>query len=62
MPDRRSAAVSGTVQAVPERPTSKPRLVADNQGLTARGLGKQYRKRPVVRDVTVRVQRTFHAG
>jgi lipopolysaccharide export system ATP-binding protein len=36
---------------------SRPRLVADNAGLIATGLGKSFRKRPVVRGVTVAVQR-----
>jgi len=34
-----------------------PRLVADNRGLQARKLGKRFKKRPVVRDVTIGVQR-----
>jgi len=37
------------------RPT--PRLVADNPGLVARNLGKRFKKRPVVRDVSISVQR-----
>jgi len=36
---------------------NRPRLVADNPGLIATGLGKSFRKRPVVRGVTVAVQR-----
>ncbi|NBC31404.1 MAG: LPS export ABC transporter ATP-binding protein [Alphaproteobacteria bacterium] len=34
-----------------------PRLVADNAGLVAQGLGKRYRKRPVLRDVSISLQR-----
>jgi lipopolysaccharide export system ATP-binding protein len=34
-----------------------PRLVADNPGLVARNLGKRFKKRPVVRDVSISVQR-----
>ena len=34
-----------------------PRLVADNQGLTASNLGKEFKKRPVLRDVSLTVQR-----
>jgi lipopolysaccharide export system ATP-binding protein len=34
-----------------------PRLVAANAGLVARNLGKRFKKRPVVRDVSVTVQR-----
>ncbi len=36
---------------------SAPRLVADNTGLIAGNLGKRYQKRPVLRDVSVSVQR-----
>jgi lipopolysaccharide export system ATP-binding protein len=34
-----------------------PRLVKSNQGLVARNLGKRFKKRPVVRDVSLTVQR-----
>ena len=34
-----------------------PRLVADNQGLVAKNLGKSFKKRPVVRGVSVAIQR-----
>jgi lipopolysaccharide export system ATP-binding protein len=34
-----------------------PRLVAANSGLVARHLGKQYKRRPVLRDVSISVQR-----
>ena len=34
-----------------------PRLVADNAGLVAQGLGKQYKKRPVLRDVSIELHR-----
>jgi lipopolysaccharide export system ATP-binding protein len=34
-----------------------PRVVADNEGLTARNIGKSFKKRPVLRDVSVSVQR-----
>src|SRR5215469_4049779 len=34
-----------------------PRLVADNKGLTGRGLGKSFKRRAVLRDVNVSVQR-----
>ncbi|HEX4506291.1 MAG TPA: LPS export ABC transporter ATP-binding protein [Alphaproteobacteria bacterium] len=39
-----------------------PRLVASNSGLTARHLGKQFKRRPVLRDVTVSVQRGEAVG
>jgi lipopolysaccharide export system ATP-binding protein len=37
--------------------TSAPALVADNRGLVASNLGKSFRKRPVLRDASLRVQR-----
>jgi len=39
-----------------------PRLVAENDGLTARNVGKRYKKRPVLRDVSLRVQRGESVG
>jgi lipopolysaccharide export system ATP-binding protein len=47
------------------RPTtsaSGPRLVADNPGLVAKNLGKQFKKRPVLRDVSVNVKRGEAVG
>ncbi|UTW51886.1 LPS export ABC transporter ATP-binding protein [bacterium SCSIO 12827] len=41
----------------PERSAAKPRLIADNQGLIANNLGKSFKKRPVVRGVSVSIQR-----
>ncbi len=41
----------------PQASAAGPRLVADNVGLAARNLGKQYKKRPVLRDVSFSVQR-----
>ncbi len=41
--------------APPEPPV--PRLVADNSGLQARNLGKRFKKRPVVRNVTITLDR-----
>src|ERR1700683_1667752 len=38
-------------------PGSGPRLVADNRGLIGRGLGKSFKRRVVLRDVHVSVQR-----
>ena len=35
----------------------RPKLVAANAGLVARNLGKRFKKRPVVRDVSIAVQR-----
>ncbi|MDA1323298.1 MAG: LPS export ABC transporter ATP-binding protein [Proteobacteria bacterium] len=51
---------TGTESAVPESDKSlseAPRLVADNPGLTASNLGKAFKKRPVLRDVSLSVQR-----
>ena len=39
-----------------------PRLVADNTGLQARNLGKRFKKRPVVRNVSISVQRGEAVG
>src|SRR6266436_34016 len=49
---RRSAAASD----------SRPRLVADNRGLLGQGLGKSFKRRPVLRDVNVSVQRGEAVG
>jgi lipopolysaccharide export system ATP-binding protein len=51
----------------PDRPTETsegrhPHLVTDNTGLVARSLGKSFRKRPVLRDVNVAVQRGEAVG
>ena len=35
----------------------RPRLVADNPGLAARNIGKRFKKRPVLRDVSLQLQR-----
>jgi len=42
--------------------TPRPRLVADNTGLAAHGLGKRFSKRPVLRGVSVSVQRGEAVG
>lgn len=39
-----------------------PRLVAENPGLEVRSLGKQFKKRPVLRDVSLSVQRGEAVG
>src|SRR5690349_15011854 len=49
-PPRRSVAETG------------PRLVADNSGLAAFNLGKSFKKRPVLREVNVSVQRGEAVG
>lgn len=40
----------------------RPALVAENEGLVARNLGKSYKKRPVLRDVSIRLQRGEAVG
>ena len=40
----------------------KPRLVASNEGLVVRNIGKRFRKRPVIRDVSLRVQQGEAVG
>jgi lipopolysaccharide export system ATP-binding protein len=42
--------------------TSAPQLVAENEGLVAANIGKRFRKRPVVRDVSISVQRGEAVG
>ena len=39
-----------------------PRLIASNAGLVARNLGKQFKKRPILRDVSLRLQRGEAVG
>lgn len=53
------------VQPAPGRGTAggpSPRIVHNNAGLEVRSLGKQFKKRPVLRDVSVRVQRGEAVG
>ena len=59
MPDRRPAPFddAGTGAA-----PAAPRLLADNPGLLASNIGKRFRKRPVLRDVTLTVQRGEAVG
>src|SRR3546814_12990471 len=42
--------------------TDGPRLIAQNEGLVARNIGKRFRKRPVVRDVTLTIERSEVVG
>lgn len=48
-----SASGNGAADAA----TGAPRLVADNSGLVARNIGKSYNRRPVLRGVSLSVQR-----
>jgi len=41
---------------------ARPRIVADNPGLSGRGLGKVFKRRPVLRNVSVSVQRGEAVG
>ena len=65
----RSASISPHPAAQPaKRPGSgtaagaAPRVVHNNAGLEVRSLGKQFKKRPVLRDVSLRVQRGEAVG
>jgi lipopolysaccharide export system ATP-binding protein len=53
-PPRRRGEASAT--------TRGPRLISENQGLVVRNIGKRYRKRPVLRDVSLSVQRGEAVG
>lgn len=53
------------VERLPPRPVKvkpQPRLVLENVGLEIRSLGKHFKKRPVLRDVSLRVQRGEAVG
>jgi lipopolysaccharide export system ATP-binding protein len=50
------------INPLPSETAGAPRLVAKNDGLVARNLGKQYKKRPVLRDVSLQVQRGEAVG
>ena len=50
------------MQRAGDQPFQGPRLVADNPGLIARNLGKQFKNRPVPRDVSVEVNRGEAVG
>jgi len=47
----------GTRYAGPAWLAEPPRLVADNRGLVGLGLGKSFKRRPVLRQVSISVQR-----
>ena len=49
--------VSGDHMQGVEPAESGPRLVADNRGLVAYNIGKRFKKRPVVRGVSLELQR-----
>lgn len=49
-------------ESLPETPAAGPHLVADNTGLIVTHLSKRYRRRPVLRDVSIAVQRGEAVG
>ncbi len=62
---RHRAADAGAAAVDPVAPmpvTLEPRIVASNAGLEARRLGKRFKKRPGVRDVSLSVQRGEAVG
>ena len=60
MPSSLQHAGAPPAASAPE--SAEPRLVADSGGLVAHNLGKQYHKRPVLRDVNLAVQRGEAVG
>lgn len=50
------------VLATPEDDAKKPRLVAEASGLRVRNIGKRYKGRPVLRDVSISVRRGEAVG
>lgn len=57
--------IDANVETLPARPTkvpTQPRLILENVGLEIRSLGKHFKKRPVLRDVSLRVQRGEAVG
>jgi lipopolysaccharide export system ATP-binding protein len=57
LPEMPDAAASQPPYAGPAWLRQRPRLVTDNRGLAGHGLGKSFKRRPVLRDVSVAVQR-----
>ena len=53
---------TGSTPIPQRRPETGPRLVASNAGLAAYNLGKSFKKRPVLREVNVAVQRGEAVG
>lgn len=45
-----------------EKEASAPRLIVDNAGLEVKNLGKQFKKRPVLRDISLSVKRGEAVG
>jgi lipopolysaccharide export system ATP-binding protein len=53
---------AGVAERAADAAGQGPKLVADNRGLSADNLGKRFKKRPVVRGVSVSVQRGEAVG
>lgn len=60
--DDTSKTVKGRPDSKAEAQPGKPMLVAENTGLEVRNIGKTYKKRPVIRDVSLQVQRGEAVG
>ena len=60
--DGRRGGRRSTPPPVEDRGRQGPRLITVNDGLVARNLGKRFRKRPVLRDVSLSVQRGEAVG
>jgi len=61
-PSQTGPGSAGGASADPAAGRSVPHLVARNDGLVAANLAKRYKKRPVLNDVSVRVQRGEAVG
>ena len=57
----RPAAAAASARPAPP-PPRRPRLVADNPGLAVDNIGKSFKKRPVLREVSIRLQRGEAVG
>ena len=60
-PDPKAPTPIGVAQAAREK-APRPRLVAENAGLQANNLGKRFKNRPVVRDVSLSLNRGEAVG
>ncbi|MCK4866445.1 MAG: LPS export ABC transporter ATP-binding protein, partial [Alphaproteobacteria bacterium] len=54
--------MTGPADAGDAAQPGQPKLVAENAGLEVRNIGKAYKKRPVIRDVSLQVQRGEAVG
>jgi lipopolysaccharide export system ATP-binding protein len=65
-PSKRRTAPPAPAQAAatpaPRAEAAQPRLVADNAGLVGRNLGKSFRRRPVLRNVNIALERGEAVG